>query len=525
MSRSGRFLRGMALTYGYQALLMVTGLWLTPFLLRHIGQHDYGLWLVGSQLLMYLALTDFGIVSLLPLETAQATGRGGGSEKAHDLPEIVGQTTSLVLYQLPIVAIIALIMWSAIPAGWQGLQWPLALALAGFVLCFPLRLLPALLHGLQDLAFANAVQIASWVLSTALIVVLVMGGWGLLSFAIAWNVSQLAVAPLYAYRLWSRFPHVLPRRIPSLAWDSAKSHLGKGSWVTVGQIAQLLMSSTDLLVIGRLVGPAAVVPYSCTGKLASVVGNQANILMQNAGPGLCELKAAESSQRVFSALVALSQVVLTFSGLVFCVVLLVNHWFVNWWVTARQYGGLALTVLFLANLVVRHWTGMTANTVFYFGHQRRMSLTNLADGFVTVVSSVVLVRLAGVGGALVGSIIGACLVSLPLNLWAIAADTGSNIVSVTKAILTGWMWRFVLIGSLVGYIAFHWSPKNLGEALAAATAVTIAYASFMLPNLMRAPLGDYVKPLLGSFRNRFAALTVRFSPNPTEAGVHQDSRV
>jgi O-antigen/teichoic acid export membrane protein len=511
MSRSRRFMGGMIMTYGYQALLMVTGLWLTPFLLGRIGQHDYGLWLVGNQLLLYLTLADFGIVALLPIEAAQATGRGGGVENAQDLPHIVGETTRLVLYQLPVVGLIALAMWLTIPAEWYGLRWPLAIALGGYVVCFPLRMLPALLHGLQDLTFVNAMQMASWAINTSVIVLLVLAGWNLFALAVAWTVSQLLLAPVFAYRLWNRFPQVVPRRIPSLAWESTKAHLGKGFWVSVAQVAQLLMSNTDLLVIGRVLGPAAVVPYSCTGKLAGVVGNQVSILMQNAGPGLVELRAAESRHRIFNALSALSQGILTFSGLIFCVVLLVNHWFVNWWVTAHQYGGFFLTLLFLVALVVRHWTGISSNTVFYFGHQRRISLTNLADGLVTVGTTILLVRLFGVAGAVIGTIAGACLVSLPFNLWVIARDTEVNVISLVSGMAGSWFWRFAVVAGVVGAVASRWSPNNLVEAVAAVAVVTIFYLAMMMPNLMRAPLSGYIRPFWDSFRGKYAALQVRVS--------------
>ena len=70
MSRSRKFLGGLVLGYGSQAAMLVSGIWLTPLFLNHVGQHDYGLWLVGTQLLTYLTLTDFGVVALLPLETA-----------------------------------------------------------------------------------------------------------------------------------------------------------------------------------------------------------------------------------------------------------------------------------------------------------------------------------------------------------------------------------------------------------------------------------------------------------------------
>jgi low temperature requirement protein LtrA len=56
ISRTSRVLRGISLGYVSQALVMVTALWLTPFLLNRLGQEDYGLWLVGLQLLTYLTL-------------------------------------------------------------------------------------------------------------------------------------------------------------------------------------------------------------------------------------------------------------------------------------------------------------------------------------------------------------------------------------------------------------------------------------------------------------------------------------
>src|SRR5579864_4407835 len=48
-SRSARFLGGVGLGYSFQAISMLVGLWMTPFLLRHIGQHDLGVWMVGTQ--------------------------------------------------------------------------------------------------------------------------------------------------------------------------------------------------------------------------------------------------------------------------------------------------------------------------------------------------------------------------------------------------------------------------------------------------------------------------------------------
>ncbi len=513
MSRSHRFIKGLIPTYVYQGLVMVMGIWLTPFFLRHLGQRDFGLWLVGTQLILYLTLTDFGVVALLPVHAAESTGRGEGAE---DLSRVVGEALRLVLYQLPIVILIALGLWLSLPRDWRDLRGPLAVMLIGFVISFPLRLLPALLYGLQDLAFSSTMQIVGWSLTTGATVMLVLVRWNLYALATGWVMGQVALSPVFAYRLWKHFPQAIPHGLPSMAWERLKVQLGEGFWVSIAQVATILVASTDVLIIAKVLGPAAVVPYSCTGKLCSVLANQVNLLMHTAGPGLCELKAGESRRKIYEAISALTQGVLLFSGLVFCVVVLVNHWFVDWWVTAHQYGGLNLTILFLSMLVIRHWTAVTANSVFFFGHQRRISLTNLADGVVTVVTILAGVKLWGPAGALVGTIAGALLVSLPLNLSRIAEDAGVSTVRLVRAMLGAWWWRFALTGGLAVWIAAHWSPRNLFQGTATTVGAALVYALFMLPIAFRGALGTYTRPLLASLKDKY--LVLRGGVRPVEAG-------
>src|SRR5688572_29255267 len=140
MSRSKRLLGGLSFGYASQVITTLVALGLTPFLLSRIGQHDYGLWLVGTQLMIYLGLLDLGVIALLPRETAFATGRARSIEEATDLPVIIGQTARIILWQMPLVALGALIAWFLIPVEWEALRNPLALAFLAFVVAFPLRI-------------------------------------------------------------------------------------------------------------------------------------------------------------------------------------------------------------------------------------------------------------------------------------------------------------------------------------------------------------------------------------------------
>jgi O-antigen/teichoic acid export membrane protein len=491
MGRTKRFISGVSLGYAGQALTIVVGLWLTPFLLGRIGTHDYGLWLVALQMLAYVSLLDVGVVALLPRETAFATGRRSVTGDGRELPALVGETARLVLWQTPLAAVVAVAVWLSIPSGWAALRPPLGVALAAFVLLFPARIFQAVLQGLQDLAFVARTQIAAWLAGLALTVWMVFEGFGLYAVVAGWAATQLLAAPACWLRLRLSFPEALPRGLPRLTRRAARRRLGQGLLVSAGQVALTLVTGTDLLIIGALIGPAAVVPYACTAKLMSVLANQPQLLMQAAGPALSEIRVSESRERVASVCAALGQAMLLASGGLVCVVLAVNGGFVGWWVGAENFGGVGLTALILLNVLLRHWALTIAYPLFFFGHDRHFVVTPLLDGLLSVASIAVFVWAFGAIGAPLGSIVGVCAVSLPRHLRMLARETGLT-VSETLAPLRPWGWRFALLVAAACASALLWRPRTFASIALTAAAAAAAYVVVMLPLLQRRPLSAYV---------------------------------
>lgn len=508
MSRTNRFLSGIGFGYASQVLTTLIGFGLTPFLLYRIGQHNYGLWLVGTQLMVYLGLLDLGIIALLPRETAFATGRAPTIEEAADLPLIFGHTVRIVLWQMPLVALGALIFWFLMPAGLENLRNPIGVVLLAFVAMFPLRIFRAVLQGLQDLAYLGRTDIACYLISTGTIVGLVLAGWGLYSLAIGWTVQQFAGAFTGWYRLRTHFPTVLPRSLPEMPWSTARTRLTQGGWVSLSQVAQVLLNGTDILIIGTLFGPAAIVPFVITGKLIGVLANQPQMLMALAGPALSQMRIGESRERLSEVCVALSQAMLMLSGAAVCVVLAVNQGFVGRWVGTRQYGGFWLTALILLSILLRHWNLTVGYALFCFGYERRLCLTALLDGLVSVSAMFLFVRSFGLVGAPMGMIAGTVLVSLPANLSILAREGDMSVVKLMQP-LSPWFVRLVVLLAITGALARIWIPETLLLLGLTATVTALVYVAVMFPLTLRYPLGQYVRPRLFPIRARlFRALRV-----------------
>jgi O-antigen/teichoic acid export membrane protein len=489
VARTRRFFGGLRLSYLYQAVVMLAGLWLTPFLLNHLGQHDYGLWLVGLQTLSYLVLMDFGIVALLPRETAYATGHAIAGNAGHDLSELISRTARVVLYQTPLVAAAVVIVWFVVPVP-PTIRGPVLIAMAGFVALFPLRIFQAVLQGLQETPYLGKLQFVSWTVSTGTMVLLILQGWGLYALAVGWVLGQLLPSVLSFYRLKTAFPGVLPSRLIKLTRQELFRAMSSGSWISVAQIAQILVAGTDFIIIGRVLGAAAVVPYAVTQKLIAVLANQPQMIMEMAMPGLSQMKTSESRENIFRVCNALTLSMLTLSGAVVCVYVAVNHSFVNWWIGASQFGGSALTLALAGCLLLRQWNTTSVYTIFALGYERRISITTLVEGIVNVAAAFGLVHWLGPIGAPLGSVLGLCLVSIPGNFSALAHEVQMPILRVA-APLWPWFWRMSLAAAFAALVGLRWQAK-LPYIIGVACLIGGVYILLMLPMIMNSHLRRYL---------------------------------
>ena len=495
MTRTRRFLGGVSVTYTHQVVVTVVGLWLTPFLLAHLGAFQYGLWLTATQLIAYLTLLDLGVLALLPRDAACATG-GDTAQTERELPDVIARASWIVLWQMPLIAAAAVVAWWSLPAAWQDLQKPLALLLAAFVLTYPLRIFQATLQGLQDLAFVGTLQLVAWAAGTAAAIALVVGGYGLLAVAIGALLTQLVSLAGCAARVFARFPAAVPRALQAQSWQAVRPYLRRAGWVSVGQVAQILLNSTDVLLVAWFFGPVTVVPYACTQKLISVLANQPQVLTQAAAPALSQLRTGATREKLFAVTSSLSLALMLVSGGVVVLVIALNRAFVSWWVGADQFGGALLTGLFATAMLLRHWNTALVYSLFSFGFERRLSLTTIGDGGVSFGLALVLAQAIGVIGVPIGFITGALLVSLPANLAALARTTGVSPAQFALS-LSPWAVRLAVLVPVAAAVNLFLHPGSVVVLGFAAIGLGAAYAALMIPVAVRPPLGDYVTPLLG----------------------------
>jgi hypothetical protein len=152
-----------------------------------------------------------------------------------------------------------------------------------------------------------------------------------------------------------------------------------------------------------------------------------------------------------------------------------------------------LTVLLLAAMMIRHFNTTNVYALFCFGFERRLALTGLADGVVTLGASYVFVRAFGIAGAPIGALAGVLLVSAPLNIAALARETGVARAQMLAA-LGPWLSRLALamgIAALAGRLV---QPAAFLPLAVLGGVAGLVYAVAVVAPLMRSPAGEYLRP-------------------------------
>lgn len=140
-------------------------------------------------------------------------------------------------------------------------------------------------------------------------------------------------------------------------------------------------------------------------------------------------------------------------------------------------------------------------TLFAFGRERRIALTSVADGLLTAGGALVLVRVIGLEGAPLASLIGVCAVSIPLHLRALTRDLSIRMEDVFA--WREWCWRFLIAAAASLAIGLAIGKASFVQAAIGATLATGIYLLLTFRPVLDSPLGPYLVDVAPAWTRRF----------------------
>ena len=173
---------------------VVTGIFLSPFILHHLGDEAFGLWILIYSVTGYYGLFDLGIRSSIIRYVAKYSATGQQEEMNLLLNTSLFSYAGIGVLAMIVTCIAAYYVNSIfrIPADFSGTARLLLLMVGGSVsFGFPLGVFGGILAGLQRFYLLNSINIVSTILRTVLIIVALQRGGGLLTVALITVVLPL----------------------------------------------------------------------------------------------------------------------------------------------------------------------------------------------------------------------------------------------------------------------------------------------------------------------------------------------
>lgn len=295
-----RMTRGTVGTAIQRCVELLTGLLMVPFTLHWLGQAAYGYWALVYAVANYLNLSDLGFTAALNHHFVTALTKSPREERQ-------SLFSSAFVYLFAVAAVVFLVGLSLEPLiihqfpgasefgdsarwAWRGTMLVLAL---GFLTNYGRSLFFAT-HRVAWLSLLNT----SFVVLYALAVVSVLlPGWGLTGMAAASaGVAVLRLLVTFGFGIKGvpdfaiRLSHVR-REVVKRLWTF-------GLRVFAARVAEVIYVNFDRILLGRVLGVAAVTPYDVGAKASGSAANVPMIMLPVIEPEAARFQANGEMDRL-----------------------------------------------------------------------------------------------------------------------------------------------------------------------------------------------------------------------------------
>ena len=263
---------GVVLNYVVIFLNTVVGLLYTPYMLRMMGQSEYGLYSLVASVIAYLTVLDLGFGNAIVRYTAKFRAE----KKTEEQYEMFGMFFLLYLVIGIIAFGIGLGLYFNVGTLFGNTMTAveldrarimMLLLVANLAFTFPMSIWGSIIQAYEDFVFQKSLNIFRIILNTAVMICLLHFGYKAVAMVVVqtiFNVLTLVVNFIYCRRklnihIYFRFKH--------FHWGFLKEVAIYSFWIFLNAIMDRVYWSTGQFVLGAIVGTAAVAVFAIAIQL------------------------------------------------------------------------------------------------------------------------------------------------------------------------------------------------------------------------------------------------------------------
>lgn len=346
---------GTLLSYVLIGLNILIGLLYTPFLLRMLGQSEYGLYSLAASVIAYLTVLDLGFGNAIVRYTAKFRAEG----KTEEQYEMFGMFFLLYLGISLIAFVLALILafntevvFSAKLTAQEIERLRIILILMAFNLAitFPMSIWGSIITAYEDFVFQKLVNIARTLLNPIVMVVLLMMGYKAIALVVVttfFNVATLIVNCIYCRR------HLkIKLRFKRFNWKFLKEVSIYSFWIFLNAIMDRIYWGAGQFILGIYQGTLSVAVYAIAIQLKDMFFMFSTAISSVFLPRVTAMVAKGASEKEISDLfIKTGRIQYLIMAFVLIAFVLFGRSFINIWAGPSYEEAYVITLLFFLSTI------------------------------------------------------------------------------------------------------------------------------------------------------------------------------
>jgi O-antigen/teichoic acid export membrane protein len=262
-------LRNVFANWGGFACSAIISFFLSPFIVHHLGNSAYGVWVLVGSLTGYLGLLNLGVRATVTRYVARFYADSDDREASAVASSalVIFLIAGLIAVLFSALAAVAIMPLFHVPLSYQ-FAGRVALVLAGFNIAASLvsGVFGGILAALHRFDLMNAIEAANSLLSALAIVLFLSAGNGLIALALINLLFAIAAGVLYATAALHTYP-ALVIRFSHCDSEHLKLIFSFSIYTFLLQLSFNVIFYTDSIVIGSVLSVGLVTFFAIAGNL------------------------------------------------------------------------------------------------------------------------------------------------------------------------------------------------------------------------------------------------------------------
>ena len=493
---------GAILNYVVILLNTLVGLLYTPYMLRMMGQSEYGLYALVASVISYLTVLDLGLGNAVVRYTAKFRAEGKQTEQY----EMFGMF--FILYIA--IGFIALVAGSALYFNVDAMfgstmtameldkaRVMMILLVLNLAVTFPMSIFGSIITAYEHFVFPRVVNICRILLNTVVMICLLHMGYKAIAMVIVQTVFNILT--LLLNFIYCKKNLKIKMYVRKFRWGFLKEVAIYSFWIFLNVIMDRIYWSTGQFVLGAVVGTAAVAVFAVAIQLQHLYMQFSTAVSSVFLPKVTSMVTTENDNKAISDLfIKTGRIQYIIMALILSGFIVFGRQFIALWAGPGYEDAYIICLLFFVSLLIPLVQTLGITILQARNQMKFRSLLYIAIALVALVFQIILAKkFGGIGCAI--AVAGALLLGqgLIMNIYY-ARKQGIEIGRFWKEISKMSVVP-VLLSVVALYVIGYCSVDNWLKLFGAILSFCVVY----IPLFWIFSMNKYERELVNKPLNRF----------------------